>query len=188
MHSSLDVGRLPPFQVLIKGVVYARGVPGLHQRAPHVRPSHRAVSRYLLHSLPADVDAERVELLHHALPPVPPSFAQGFELLLHPPVVRVEEVAKHMHLGALDVGAELNARNDAHAQIVAHGPRLGKPRCGIVIGDGQDSDAARCRQPHQFGGREKAVGGGGVGVEVYLAGGSLLAHKEIISRSRSPII
>src|SRR5439155_25976040 len=63
-------------------------------------------------------------------------------------------------------GAELDARDDSHAELRAGGTRFGQPRDRIVIGEGECGESSRARSRDHISGRLRAVGRRRVRVEI----------------------
>ena len=81
------------------------------------------------------------------------------------------------------VGAQLDSRDQGKLWMMRRfGEGLGQPLRGVVVGDGGHRDPSGHRQPDQLGGRETAVGEGGVEVEVYAGHGT---HGESTRSTRS---
>ena len=87
----------------------------LNQRPGDVRAAHGCLAGDFEHALPADRLADRRELLDHVLATLETAGAELRQLLLQLRVVELldRQVAQHVHLVALDVGAQLAAGHAA---------------------------------------------------------------------------
>ena len=163
-----DMPRPAGGEVLVEGLAHRLDVAARHHHLRHVRASRRA----LLHEREDLVGVERhAQAGHplghpvHALPPLPPLLAAE---LLEPRRLPVHEIAEDVDLRALHVAVDLDAGEKLEGTpALCFLEGLGQPFRGVVIGDGEDADAAAGRLDHEVAGRVRPVRGGRVGVQVH---------------------
>lgn len=115
--------------------------------------------------LPGDRDAQLLEPEHHGLRPGNPVVPHELALPGQFGLGRVEEVGQHVQADTVDLAGELGARDEGEAfGQGGSGFRVTADR--VVIGQGDDVQARRGGVGHQLGGGVRAVGSGGVGVQI----------------------
>ena len=166
---ALDVRGAVAADPLVEGIGDLVDVAGLDERLRDVRAPDRRLAGDLLHTAPLDHDAHRPQLLDDAEAARDAADAQLGEDLLQLGVLRVEVEAEHVHFGAVDVGAHLDA-GDQRVTGVLRGrdARLGDALGRVVVGEGVVLHALLRRQVDDLGRREAAIGGRAVRVEVAL--------------------
>ena len=150
----------------------------LHQCAGDVRPSDAAVAGGRLDGAEIDVVSETVETLDDFVGALIPELAGLLRCGDQFGVGVVDEQAEHMDLVPVQVGGELDPRNDLEAdrmvefepEVPRRGARRRNPVNDVVIGDREGSEA------HEVGFRDEllrgqhAVGERRMGVQFRFAG------------------
>ena len=113
--------------VLVEGLLHRGDVTVLYERLGHVGPPDGAAAGDALHLLPGNVQAHLSQPIHYPLAALAAGHAQLMEGLLQRRVVGVQEVAQHVHLGARDVGTQLDPWDESEVLILFAGAaRLAK--------------------------------------------------------------
>ena len=106
------------------------------------------------------------QALDHLLGAGQPRFAELPHGVLEPRLLVIEKDAEDVDRGARDVGAELDAGHDAHAELLAGRLGLGHPVGRVVVGQGHGGHALAMRVAHQLGRAEAPVRDGAMQVQV----------------------
>ena len=125
---ALHVCRAVAADPLIERIGDLRDVAAFDQRLRDVRAADGRIAGDLLHALPLDHDAHAAQLLDDAEAAVDAAGAQAGQHLLQLAVFRAEVETEHVHLGALDVRAHLDAGDQGVAGVLRRGDaRFGDP-------------------------------------------------------------
>ena len=71
-----------------------------------------------------------------------------------------------MNLQTAPFDGNFDAIDKTHADRLGSRPPFGQATDIIVVGQGKQGNAVGCRPAHEIGGRQKAVGSGGMAVEI----------------------
>ena len=161
-------------QPTVHGLRHRAHAPLFHQQLADVGTAQHGVGELGLQLREGDGEAVGGQLIHNGLIPGLPLRHEPVDHFLEGGGGRVHQVAQNVGAGVLVVGGDLDAREHLDPQPFACLQGLGDPGHGVVIGEGHRPQVGIPGQLDDLGGREGAVGGGGVGVEVYpvLAGGN----------------
>ncbi|CAM5591832.1 hypothetical protein STENM36S_08447 [Streptomyces tendae] len=162
----LDVGPATVGQpVLGEGVVHGRDDAQFHQGGGHVRSADRAVPGDPGDLLPGDGHTQFVELGDHALGPRHPVVPDQLALGEQGGLLGIEEVGQHVHADAVEAAGELGT-GDEDEPLGQRGDGLGMSAGGVVVRQRDDVETGRRGLAHQLGRGVRAVGRGGVGVQI----------------------
>jgi hypothetical protein len=148
-----------------EGVAHGLDDAQFHQRRGDVRPSDRAVAGDPCDLLPGDRDAQVVELGDDGLGARHPVVAGQFPLGEQGGFLGVEEVGQQVHADAVEPAGQLRA-GDQGEPGGQRGAGLRVAPGGVVVGQRDHVESGRGGVAHQVGRGVRAVGGGGVGVQI----------------------
>ncbi len=144
---------------------------GTHQKLRKMWAGRRvaAVTQLLLDRPSAFQSARhalRFEPLSNLLGPAPAPFVQLRDRLLQCRCIGGKPIAQYMNGSPVPQARELDAIDQLHTQRLRGSPRLGEAVDGVVVGKRQQLDAAPVGALHQLGGRQHAIGGGAVAMQI----------------------
>lgn len=151
--------------VLGERVADGRDDAEFDERGGEVGAADGAVACDTGHLVPGDGDTEVVEPGDHGLGAGNAVVAHELALGEQRGLLRVEEVGQHVHADAADAAGELRAGHEGEAARQG-GEGLGVAAGGVVVGERDDVQSGGGRVADECGGGVRAVGGGGVGVQV----------------------
>ena len=157
LHPLHISGPVPPY-VAVKGLLEGRDVALLDQHLSDVRTSHRPFTREFRYPVPRDIHSHVAQLHHHPPASIPAGAAEIRQGALEIRILIVQEIAQHVHLSAGYIRAHLNPGDQGEVGVLLRRqPCLGESLCGIVVGDGEDSQACLGRQIDKLRRRETAI-------------------------------
>ena len=162
--------RLAAAQVAVEGFALVAHPPAAHDGPRDVRPTDGAAPRLGHHGVHRHRDRQRVEAGDHLLGARPPRVAEGHELSLDQ-LGTFEVKAEQVDLALAVHRAQLDAGDHAHAERLTGGTRFGDPTHRVVIGQGEGGEPRAARVADHLGGGKRAVGGGGMRVQIHQSRG-----------------
>lgn len=171
----LDVAQLAGPQPLAKGFGAVLHETGAHQVIGEVRPGRRiaAVAQFLL-DRPGPFEGTRHaferELATYFFGTQPATVVQFADGLDQRRRIDVETVTQHMNGRPTPGAGQFDAIDQLHPQFLRREASLVQAFQGVMIGQGQDSHAFLERTRNQSRGRQGAIGGRAVAVQINIHG------------------
>lgn len=167
----LDVPQLAGPQPFAKRLGTILHETGTHQVVGEVRPRRciAAVPQFLLDrpgAFQRSRHALEGQLAADLLRTQPATFMEFFDGLHQCRSASIEAITQHMDGGAAPGTGQLDAIDQLHAQLLRRLTGLVQPFEGVVVGQGQDSHASLVRTRNQNRGRQGAVGGRAMAVQI----------------------
>ena len=152
------IGGSSAAEKIVEGFVPRRDVPPLDQRVGDVGPAYRRPGRMAVHIVDRYPVPEAIELLYDPDVAIVAAFTEGLETRLQWAIARFEKVDEHVHVDAVVIHGELDARDEPETEPVSFVAGLFDSVERVMVGQGDVGEICFCSELHHPVGCVRTIG------------------------------